>query len=125
MEELETSDAAAVALEAEKQQQNSSLSEESEIRNNEVQQQSSSQSKNSGRFSAFVTKYRVVQRLKKLSNGASIFQERPPGNEKNQFFYPVSSNRCFFQLLYYFRKVAEKNFKRNSDLKGSKKSSVA
>ena len=99
MEELETSDAAAVALEAEKQQQNSSLSEESEIRNNEVQQQSSSQSKNSGRFSAFVTKYRVVQRLKKLSNGASIFQERPPGNEKNQFFYPVSSNRCFFSYF--------------------------
>lgn len=88
MEELETSDAAAVALEAEKQQQNSSLSEESEIRNNEVQQQSSSQSKNSGRFSAFVTKYRVVQRLKKLSNGASIFQERPPGNcHKKSIFY--------------------------------------
>ena len=100
MEELETSDAAAVALEAEKQQQNSSLSEESEIRNNEVQQQSSSQSKNSGRFSAFVTKYRVVQRLKKLSNGASIFQERPPGNcHKKSIFYLTESNRCFLQAL--------------------------
>ena len=32
-------------------------------------------SNRNSRFRAFVTKYRVVQRLKKLSN----FQERPPG----------------------------------------------
>ena len=125
MEELETSDAAvatASSTSAEEKQQNSTLelrTRSEETISSEAVQQSSKNS--AGRFSAFVTKYRVVQRLKKLSNGASIFQERPPGNEKNQFFYPVSSNRCFFQLLYYFRKVAEKNFKRNSDLKGSKK----
>jgi len=103
MEELETSDAAvatASSTSAEEKQQNSTL----ELRTRseetiETVQQSSSSKNSAGRFSAFVTKYRVVQRLKKLSNGASIFQERPPGNEKNQFFYPVSSNRCFFSYF--------------------------
>lgn len=130
MEELETSDAAvatASSTSAEEKQQNSTL----ELRTRseetiETVQQSSSSKNSAGRFSAFVTKYRVVQRLKKLSNGASIFQERPPGNEKNQFFTLSLQTDVFSAtLLYYFRKVAEKNFKRNSDLKGSKKSSVA
>ena len=83
MEELKTS----AALVASEKQQNSSLTEQnSETIQTEEAVQSSS--KNSGRFSAFVTKYRVVQRLKKLSNGASIFQERPPGNcHKKSIFY--------------------------------------
>lgn len=131
MEELETSDAAvatASSTSAEEKQQNSTL----ELRTRseetiETVQQSSSSKNSAGRFSAFVTKYRVVQRLKKLSNGASIFQERPPGNEKKINFFTLSLQTDVFSatLLYYFRKVAEKNFKRNSDLKGSKKSSVA
>ena len=84
MEELETS----AALVASEKQQNSSLTEQnSETIQTEEAVQSSS--KNSGRFSAFVTKYRVVQRLKKLSNGASIFQERPPGNKKKSIFLTV------------------------------------
>ena len=76
MEELDTSS-------------NSAASEEqksSEIKTIEESTASGEQPTNrqNSRFSAFVTKYRVVQRLKKLSNGASIFQERPPGNCKNQ-----------------------------------------
>ena len=92
MEELETS----AALVASEKQQNSSLTEQnSETIQTEEAVQSSS--KNSGRFSAFVTKYRVVQRLKKLSNGASIFQERPPGNKKINF--SNSQTDVFCKLL--------------------------
>ena len=105
MEELETSDAAvatASSTSAEEKQQNSTL----ELRTRseetiETVQQSSSSKNSAGRFSAFVTKYRVVQRLKKLSNGASIFQERPPGNEKKSIFLPCLFKQMFFQLLYF------------------------